>query len=501
MAGSEPVNNIGGLVVDTDAKFVMCGGALVHLTATEYRILTLLARHPGWVFSPDEIVYAVWGYHHQYSSSISVHIAHIRQKLSAACPGDYVETVRGLGYRLRFEPPEHNGSTIAASLDPALRSVSPEHDRFFGLLTSLLDGSHTRAALLALITGVQGIGKTWSLNEAEQMAIRHGWLPLSFDCRLTSQRDGGTLDFVASTLHARGLAETSWTQGKDDDPLAIPDGPAVCHRYHQVIASVVAQHPLLLMFDDADHMDDRSASVLSHIATECRQGSLGIIVAAQDSRWRLRRVFSEHSAAHFELRPLSQSAVQELAREQGIDWLSGEQLGLVAKVTSGVPGRLVDLSGELRHACPDDVLSEEHLATLALTLRMRSSLSARLEEMSPPRVELMRWIVASGNDLDVRLLNQLAGASPAEVWRHLQDAIDSGDVAISPDSERVLIPDPLLVRFLRDRMPPGERIRRERSCAQPVEECAADAGMPPEYECSADTTASVTTRATKKADS
>lgn len=462
MSGSQPANLVGSLVVDTDAKLVTCGGVPVRLTATEYRILALLARHPGWVFSPDEIVYAVWGYQHHFSSSVSVHIAHIRQKLRAACPDAYIDTVRGLGYRLMFTPSGQAAEAPVAPLVQEPRSAPLERDRFFRRLSSRLSGDQPPDTVLSLVTGVEGIGKTWSMHEAERIAVLHEWLPLWFDCRLAEQHEEGTLDFVASTLRAEGLVEATRPQRQRTGSPVAADTPATCHRYREMIASVAAERPLLLIFDDADHMDDRSASILGYVASECRRESLGIVVAAQDSEWRLKRLFSEHSAGHFELKPLSNGTLHDLAREQGVEWLTDEQMEMVTRVTSGVPGRLVDLSGVIRHLSPSEVVSEARLITLALTPRMRSGLAARLDAMPPARVELLKWIAMSGNDLDVRALGRIAGLEPGELWQQLQDAMDSGVISGSSEEERVHIPDLLLTRYLHDRMPPDEQAHRQR---------------------------------------
>jgi two-component system, OmpR family, alkaline phosphatase synthesis response regulator PhoP len=76
------------------------GGKQVDLTVTEFRILLSLMRRSGWVFSRDQIVEASRGENTVVTlRSVDVHIVRLRQKLGAS--GDYIETVRGIGYRLR----------------------------------------------------------------------------------------------------------------------------------------------------------------------------------------------------------------------------------------------------------------------------------------------------------------------------------------------------------------------------------------------------------------
>ncbi|MCB0352463.1 MAG: response regulator [Bdellovibrionales bacterium] len=70
------------------------------LTATEFRILHFLARHPGWVFTRQQIVDTVHGEDYPVTErSIDVQIAGLRKKLGES--SDYIETVRGIGYRMK----------------------------------------------------------------------------------------------------------------------------------------------------------------------------------------------------------------------------------------------------------------------------------------------------------------------------------------------------------------------------------------------------------------
>lgn len=77
-------------------------GRPVALTYTEFNILLLLARRPGWVFTRSQIFHAVRGdRYHVTERSVDVHIRGLRKKLGGAA--EYLETVRGVGYRLRGE--------------------------------------------------------------------------------------------------------------------------------------------------------------------------------------------------------------------------------------------------------------------------------------------------------------------------------------------------------------------------------------------------------------
>ena len=77
----------------------------MELTAAEFRILHFLARRPGWVFTRQQLVDAAQGDdayvadRYVTDRSVDVHIVSLRRKLGAA--GAAIETVRGVGYRLK----------------------------------------------------------------------------------------------------------------------------------------------------------------------------------------------------------------------------------------------------------------------------------------------------------------------------------------------------------------------------------------------------------------
>ena len=94
---------IGGLTLDTEAKSVSVDGKEVKLTPMEYKILELLCKNRGKVFSADEIYRSVWNEEYAVSdNAIAVHIRHIREKIEIN-PKDprYVKVVWGIGYKIQ----------------------------------------------------------------------------------------------------------------------------------------------------------------------------------------------------------------------------------------------------------------------------------------------------------------------------------------------------------------------------------------------------------------
>ena len=92
--------HIHDLVVDPGRREVKVAGQPVQLTFTEFEILAFLARRPGWVFTRNQIVDAVRGENYAVTDrSVDVQIVGLRKKLGRS--GKLVETVRGVGYRLK----------------------------------------------------------------------------------------------------------------------------------------------------------------------------------------------------------------------------------------------------------------------------------------------------------------------------------------------------------------------------------------------------------------
>lgn len=92
--------------IDASAMQLRVNGELVTTTATEFRLLDYLARHPGRVFSRDHLLDAVWGDARFVTPrSVDVYVRRIREKIEADAESPrYLKTMRGAGYR--FEIPK-----------------------------------------------------------------------------------------------------------------------------------------------------------------------------------------------------------------------------------------------------------------------------------------------------------------------------------------------------------------------------------------------------------
>lgn len=96
-----PMLTHGDLRIDPERHRCFHGDTEIVLTVTEFSLLHVLLSRPGRVYTRDDLVDRVWGVgHHITDRTIDSHIRRIRRKF-AAVGADPVETVYGLGYRLR----------------------------------------------------------------------------------------------------------------------------------------------------------------------------------------------------------------------------------------------------------------------------------------------------------------------------------------------------------------------------------------------------------------
>lgn len=97
-----PLVQAGDLVLDPAAREVRRAGTLVRLTSKEFALLEVLARHPGQVFPQDRLIEAVWDADFAAESNVvEVYIRSLRRKLDGGRRDGLIETIRGVGYRLR----------------------------------------------------------------------------------------------------------------------------------------------------------------------------------------------------------------------------------------------------------------------------------------------------------------------------------------------------------------------------------------------------------------
>jgi two-component system, OmpR family, response regulator ResD len=91
----------GDMTIDPDSRRVLVGDEEAQLTQREFDVLLFLARHPGQVFSRNQLMDAIWQYSfYTDTSTVTVHIRRLRAKVETdPAQPRHIETVWGVGYR------------------------------------------------------------------------------------------------------------------------------------------------------------------------------------------------------------------------------------------------------------------------------------------------------------------------------------------------------------------------------------------------------------------
>lgn len=102
--GAGNVLSCGKLSLDCDNNVLTCDGIPVSLTAKEMQLLKLFLQYPKKVYTKANLYETVWNDTYYYEdNTINVHVSNLRSKLKKASGNDYIETVWGIGYRLKEE--------------------------------------------------------------------------------------------------------------------------------------------------------------------------------------------------------------------------------------------------------------------------------------------------------------------------------------------------------------------------------------------------------------
>jgi DNA-binding response OmpR family regulator len=111
-----PPVRIGSVVIDENIHTVTRDGKPVELTVKEFALLLTLARHPGRVFTREQLLEQVWGDEYYDDHVVDVHIGNLRKKLEDDVTHPrYIATVRGVGYRAMPDNAHHSGGAGAGA--------------------------------------------------------------------------------------------------------------------------------------------------------------------------------------------------------------------------------------------------------------------------------------------------------------------------------------------------------------------------------------------------
>jgi DNA-binding response OmpR family regulator len=98
-ARTQNVIRLGGLELDSQKHSVMLNGTALKLTRNEFKILQILASHPGQILTREQLLDDLHGTASSLDRSVDSHIKNLRRKLEAVSGEPWIETVYGIGYR------------------------------------------------------------------------------------------------------------------------------------------------------------------------------------------------------------------------------------------------------------------------------------------------------------------------------------------------------------------------------------------------------------------
>ncbi|HET8853889.1 MAG TPA: winged helix-turn-helix domain-containing protein, partial [Ktedonobacteraceae bacterium] len=102
--------------IDENTHTVTHDGKPVELTVKEFSLLLTLARHPGRVFTREQLLEQIWGDEYYDDHVVDVHIGNLRKKLEEDVTHPrYIATVRGVGYRAMPDTAHNSGGTGAGA--------------------------------------------------------------------------------------------------------------------------------------------------------------------------------------------------------------------------------------------------------------------------------------------------------------------------------------------------------------------------------------------------
>ena len=101
-APKEPVStklHVGDILLESDTHRVTVRGALLELTATEFKLLRLMMERQGRVQTREHLLLNVWNYSTEIETrTVDTHVRRLREKLGPEA--GWIETIRGVGYRI-----------------------------------------------------------------------------------------------------------------------------------------------------------------------------------------------------------------------------------------------------------------------------------------------------------------------------------------------------------------------------------------------------------------
>lgn len=244
MANGERLT-FGDLSVDLGTRQAWLTGVEIALTGAEFLLLKAFVTNPGKIFTRDELLDKVWGDEFDGNPrSIDSHIKNLRKKIAAAAASEFIQSIRGIGYK--FAAPQSREKIPTAA---PLSNLPVPLTSFVGRVREKneIDEALDRVRLLTL-TGPAGSGKTrLALEAARGRVMKHAggvWL-----VELAALADP---NLVASTAAAA---------------LKLREEPA--RRLADTLTEHLRAKDTLLVLDNCEHLVDACAVLAETLLEAC----------------------------------------------------------------------------------------------------------------------------------------------------------------------------------------------------------------------------------------
>ena len=335
-------------------------------------------------------------------------------------------------------------------------TTGPEVDDLVGrrpelaLLRNAVDSAFFSQPRCVVVEGPPGVGKTRLLLEATSEAAARGALSVWGRCQ---EGDGAPSMWpwvqIASALVDSLSAEeaAAWTGGvlggllghvEDAGPPVPADAGAQFRLYEglsDLLATVAARQPLVLVVDDLHWGDSATIAMFSHLA-ESLPPSCVLVAAMRDRapaqsknvRSMLADVARYDRHRRITLGPVEPSEVAELVRRETGRAPSAEVARSIQARTEGNPLFVRELA---RYLANEGDLTNHAAAQAAVPATVRDIVRDRMSRLADVDRHLLETAALIGRDIDVRLLAAAADLDPSTCLQRLEGFVDLGLVEVS----------------------------------------------------------------------
>jgi DNA-binding response OmpR family regulator len=381
------------------------GPQLLHLTPKEYGLLELFLLNPKRVFSRSNILDRLWNLAEAPGEeTVSTHIKCLRQKLKAAGIADPIETVHGMGYRLR--PPATEATSEQANAQPAKRQINRDKIR----ATTARIWQHSKARFVEQVQMVE--------QAIRALENRNLTPELQQHARQAAHKLAGSLGiFGLSTGSQLAKELEDWLQPQIllEQTQAVQLSEAVQRLYREIdskdanLSAVTPNVPLVLVIDN-------DAQLTQQLQTQAPNWNIQIeVVADLATAGKIIRQ-TPPSLILLDLNPDIESALPELRQ-------SASQIPLVALTTrDSLQDRLAasQLGGclFLQKPLPIDEIRD----AITRTLNQRQAASFNRVMVVDDEDAIIQRLAALLQPLEIEVIGV---SDPQQFWQVLQTTIPS----------------------------------------------------------------------------